>query len=104
MLNAAFNAIAGDDDGSNTPKTVKDVLKHKYQKGWWDCTKKEFQAMETYGKFCLCHPCHLEEKSLVTDGYTVKKMMELSDQERFQSSTRQSFYRKSCTSYAQPSF
>jgi hypothetical protein len=29
MISAAFNSIAGFDDGSNTPKSYKDVLGHK---------------------------------------------------------------------------
>jgi Reverse transcriptase (RNA-dependent DNA polymerase) len=49
MLNAAFNSVAGFDEGSDTPKAYKDVLKHKHQKGWWDSMKKEFLAMETQG-------------------------------------------------------
>jgi hypothetical protein len=32
MINAAFNSIAGFDDGSDTPKTCKVVLNHKGQK------------------------------------------------------------------------
>jgi hypothetical protein len=47
MLNAAFNSVAGLDDGSDTPKTYKDVLQHKNQKVWWDSMKKDFHAMET---------------------------------------------------------
>jgi hypothetical protein len=33
MLNAAFNSNAGLDDGSDMPKTYKDVLKLKDQTG-----------------------------------------------------------------------
>jgi hypothetical protein len=40
MLNAAFNSVAGFDDGSDTPKTHKDVLQHRNQNGWWDSMKK----------------------------------------------------------------
>jgi hypothetical protein len=29
-----------------------------------------------YGKLYLCHPCHLEESALETDGYTMRKTME----------------------------
>jgi hypothetical protein len=49
IINAAFNSVAGVDDGSDTPKTYRDVLKHANQKGWWDSTKKGFLAMETKG-------------------------------------------------------
>jgi hypothetical protein len=49
MLYAAFTSVAGFDDGSDTPKANKDVLKHKNQNGWWDSMKKEFLAMETKG-------------------------------------------------------
>jgi hypothetical protein len=49
MLNAAFNSVAGFDDGSDTPKDYKDVLKHKNQIGWWDSMRKEFIPMETKG-------------------------------------------------------
>jgi hypothetical protein len=45
LLNAGFNSVAGFDDGSHIPKTYKDVLKHKNQKGWWDSMKKEIHAM-----------------------------------------------------------
>jgi hypothetical protein len=57
MLNAAFNSIAGFDDGSDTASTYKDVLKHKNQNGWWDSMKKELVQWrrKTYGKLCLCH-------------------------------------------------
>jgi hypothetical protein len=81
MLNAAFNSVAGFDDGSNTPKTYKDVLKHANQKGWWDCMKNEFLAMDT-GKLYPRHPCHQEGRSLLIDGSTTRRMMEVSDQER----------------------
>jgi hypothetical protein len=36
MLKVAFNSISGFDDGSDTPNTYNDVLKHKYQPGWWN--------------------------------------------------------------------
>jgi hypothetical protein len=49
MLNAAFNSIAGFDDGSGTRNTYKDVLKHTNQKGWWNFMNKEVHAMETKG-------------------------------------------------------
>jgi hypothetical protein len=49
MLNAAFNSVAGFDNGSDTPKTYRDVLEHANQKGWWDSMKKEFLEMETKG-------------------------------------------------------
>jgi hypothetical protein len=49
LLNASFNSVAGFDDGSDTPKAYKDVLKHKNQKGWWDSMKKAFLAIETKG-------------------------------------------------------
>jgi hypothetical protein len=49
MLEAAFNSVAGFDDGSNTPKTYKEVLKHMNQAGWWSSIKKVFHAMETKG-------------------------------------------------------
>jgi hypothetical protein len=32
MLHAAFISVAGFDDGSDTPKTYRDVLKHANQK------------------------------------------------------------------------
>jgi Reverse transcriptase (RNA-dependent DNA polymerase) len=51
MLNAAFNSIAEFDDGSDTPKTYKDVLKHKNKKEWWDYMKKDFHALETKGEW-----------------------------------------------------
>jgi hypothetical protein len=47
ILNAAFNSIAGFDDGSDTPKTYKDVLNHNNPNVWWDSMKEEFHAMET---------------------------------------------------------
>jgi hypothetical protein len=40
MLNAAFNSVAGFDDGSDTSKAYKDVLKQKNKTGWWDSMKK----------------------------------------------------------------
>jgi hypothetical protein len=49
MLNAASISIAGFDDGSDTPKTYNDVLKHQNQKVRWDSLKKEFHAMATKG-------------------------------------------------------
>jgi hypothetical protein len=47
MLSAAFNSIAGFDDGSDTPKNYKDVLGHKNQAKWWESMKKDCNAMET---------------------------------------------------------
>jgi hypothetical protein len=35
MIQAAFNSIAGIDDGSNTPKNYKELFKHKNQARWW---------------------------------------------------------------------
>jgi hypothetical protein len=49
MKQAAYNSVAGFDDGSDTPITYKDVLKQKNQTGWWASMKKEFHAMETKG-------------------------------------------------------
>jgi hypothetical protein len=49
MLSAAFNSIAGFDDGRDIPKNYKDVLGHKNQSKWWDSMKKEFHAMESKG-------------------------------------------------------
>jgi hypothetical protein len=49
MLGAAFNLVAGFDDGSGIPKNFNDVLGHMNQKGWWESMKKEFNAMETKG-------------------------------------------------------
>jgi hypothetical protein len=46
-VKCCFNSIASFDDGSDTPKTYKDVLKHKNQKGWWDSMNKWFRAMDT---------------------------------------------------------
>jgi hypothetical protein len=51
MLSAAFNTIAGFDDGSDTPKNYKDVLGHKNQAKWWESMKKEFNAMESKGEW-----------------------------------------------------
>jgi hypothetical protein len=34
MIQAAFNSVSGFDDGSDTPKNYKEVLKHKNQAGW----------------------------------------------------------------------
>jgi hypothetical protein len=34
MIQVAFNCVAGFDDGSDTPKTYKEVLKHMNQAGW----------------------------------------------------------------------
>jgi Reverse transcriptase (RNA-dependent DNA polymerase) len=51
MLDAAFNSVAGFDDGSDTPKSYKDVLKHENQKGWWDPMKEAFLTM--YGKLSM---------------------------------------------------
>jgi hypothetical protein len=47
MLGAAFNSVAGFDDGSGLPKNFKDVLGHKIKKVWWESMKREFNAMET---------------------------------------------------------
>jgi hypothetical protein len=47
MIQAAFNAVSGFDNGSDTPKNYKEVLKHKNQARWWAPMKKEFHAMET---------------------------------------------------------
>jgi hypothetical protein len=49
MLSAAFNFIAGVDEGSNTPKTYKDVLGHMNQGKWRTSMKQEFHAMESKG-------------------------------------------------------
>jgi Reverse transcriptase (RNA-dependent DNA polymerase) len=49
MIQAAFNCVAGFDDGRDTPKTYKEVLKHKNQAGWWASMKKEFHTMEAKG-------------------------------------------------------
>jgi hypothetical protein len=49
MIQASFNSVAGFDDGSDTPKAYKEVLKHKNQAGRWASMKKEFHAMETQG-------------------------------------------------------
>jgi hypothetical protein len=35
MIQATFNSVAGFDDGRDTPKTYKEVLKHKNQAGLW---------------------------------------------------------------------
>jgi hypothetical protein len=40
MLQAAFNSVSGFDDGSDTPKNYKEVLKRKNQAGWWASMKK----------------------------------------------------------------
>jgi hypothetical protein len=40
MLSAAFNSIAGFDDGSDTPTNCKDVLGHKNKANWWESMKK----------------------------------------------------------------
>jgi Reverse transcriptase (RNA-dependent DNA polymerase) len=49
MLGAAFNSIAGFDDGSGITNNFKDVLGHNNQQGWWESMKREFNAMETKG-------------------------------------------------------
>jgi hypothetical protein len=49
MLGAAFNSVAGFDDGRGIRKNFKDVLGHKNQQGWWHSMKREFNAMETKG-------------------------------------------------------
>jgi Reverse transcriptase (RNA-dependent DNA polymerase) len=49
MLSAAFNSIAGFDDGSDTPKNYKYVLGHKNQAKWWESMNNEFHAMESKG-------------------------------------------------------
>jgi Reverse transcriptase (RNA-dependent DNA polymerase) len=49
MLSAAFNSIAGFDDGSDTPKNYKDALGTRNQSKWWESMKKEFHAMENKG-------------------------------------------------------
>jgi hypothetical protein len=49
MIQAAFNSVAGFDDGSDTPKNYKDVLKHKSQAWWWASIEQEFNAMEANG-------------------------------------------------------
>jgi hypothetical protein len=33
MIQAAFNSVAGFDDGSDTPKNYKELVKHKNQAG-----------------------------------------------------------------------
>jgi hypothetical protein len=48
-LSAAFNSMAGFDDGSDLPKNYKDVLGHKNQGIWWESLKQEFHAMESTG-------------------------------------------------------
>jgi hypothetical protein len=40
MIQAAFNSVSGFDDGSDTPKNDKEVLKDKNQAGWWSSMKK----------------------------------------------------------------
>jgi hypothetical protein len=35
VIQAAFNSFAGFDDGSNTPKTYKEVMKLRKLAGWW---------------------------------------------------------------------
>jgi hypothetical protein len=40
MIHAAFNSVSGFDDGSDTPKNYKEVIKHKTQAGWWASMKK----------------------------------------------------------------
>jgi hypothetical protein len=45
MLSSAFGLIAGFDDGSNTPKTYKDIVNHPRKDEWWLSMKKEFESM-----------------------------------------------------------
>jgi hypothetical protein len=35
MIQAVFNSFSGFNDGSNTPKNYKELVKHKDQAGWW---------------------------------------------------------------------
>jgi hypothetical protein len=49
MIQVASNSLSGFDEGSDTPKTYKEVHKHKNQAGWWISMKKVFHAMETKG-------------------------------------------------------
>jgi hypothetical protein len=78
-----MNSVTGFDGGSYTPKTYKDVLKHKDQNGWWDSMKKELNAMESKGvwEVVLMSPMPAGRKSLDTDGYIPRRLMEPSDLE-----------------------
>jgi hypothetical protein len=49
MIQAAFNSVSGFEDGSDTPRNYKEVLKHEIQSVWWASMKKEFHAMESKG-------------------------------------------------------
>jgi hypothetical protein len=49
MLSAAFNSIAGFDDGIDTSKNYKDLLGQKNQAKLWESMKKEFHHMESEG-------------------------------------------------------
>jgi hypothetical protein len=40
MIQAAFDLVAGFDDGSDTPKTYKELLKQNNQTAWWTSMKK----------------------------------------------------------------
>jgi glycerol-3-phosphate cytidylyltransferase-like family protein len=40
MIQAAYIPVIGFDDGSDTPKTYKEVLKHKNQAGRWATMKR----------------------------------------------------------------
>jgi hypothetical protein len=64
MIHAALNSVVGFDDGSDSPKTYKAVLKHKNKAGRWASKKKDFHAMEIkfFGKLFLCPVCQLEER------------------------------------------
>jgi hypothetical protein len=57
MIQAAFNSVAGFDNGSNTPRNYKELVKHKNQEGWWASMKKEFLA-----NFFLCPVCQIVER------------------------------------------
>jgi hypothetical protein len=41
--------VAGFEDGSDVPKSYKDVIGHRNQDKWWEAMKEEFKAMETKG-------------------------------------------------------
>jgi hypothetical protein len=71
ILTAGFN------DGSDMPKTYKDVLKHKYQAGWWASIKKEFHAMDTKG-FCevVLMSSIPAGREVLGNRWILKKMME----------------------------
>jgi hypothetical protein len=46
MICSAFCLIAGFDDGSDVPKSYRDVIGHKSEAKWWDAMKDEFKAIE----------------------------------------------------------